>query len=219
MRPIFSLDSWTRFHPRCEDADGPSDYGSRGVALTIPYAGTDGTARFLFFGFALIEGTAAVLFAFFVVSIAQDRPAHRPAVAFFVVGSLWFVPSVGLGVFLAGFPGTALRSSSAYDWITLRGFAGSLVFGITHEILPPYARRGVRSWRIAAGAHGVLATLGLVLVILSQVLSLAGYPRSSAAVGLKGFGLLLGMVLSYAIGTFQTLATTSPPLEMVPSRR
>ena len=38
-------------------------------------------------------------------------------------------------------------------------------------------------------------------------------PRSSAALGLAGFGLLFGMSVSYSIGTFLTPGAISPPPE------
>lgn len=59
----------------------------------------------------------------------------------------------------------------------------------------------------------------LLFLIVWFVSALAGYPLSTAAVGLTGFGLLLGMALSYATGTFQTLAAISPPSQVIPSRR
>jgi hypothetical protein len=180
------------------------------VAVTIPYAGTDGPARFLFLAFVLVEGAAAILFVWLVLSTARRSSPPRPVSAFLVVGSLWLVLAVGMGAYVTGFPGSVLRSTSAPDWITLFGFAGSVIFGVTHEVIPPYVDRSSFVAQFAVRVHQALATLGLVLVIGSQALLLAGYPRSSSAVGLAGLGLVLGMALSYVGGTLRGLAGNVP---------
>ena len=52
---------------------------------------------------------------------------------------------------------------------------------------------------------------GLIAVVTSSTLALPGYPRTAAVFAFVGLGLLLWMSLSYAAGTFQTLAAISPP--------
>lgn len=181
------------------------------IALTIPYAGTDGPVRFLFFSFAIVEGVAAILFAWLALSMARLGRPPRPVSGFLVIGGLWFVLAVGVSAYLAGFPGSVLRSSSASDWITLFGFVGSLVFGVANGVISPHRDRDSPREQVAIRAHQVLATLGLVLVIGSQAFSLAGYPRSSSAVGLAGFGVLLLVALSYASETWRALSGTQRP--------
>ena len=188
-----------------------------GVALTIPSASTSSLLRSVFLGFVLVQASGAVLFALIVVRMARRAERERPAAAFFVVGGFWLILGVGLGAIIAVAQGTALRSASTHDWLLSMGFEGFAVFGITHEILPPYARQGLLAWRLAARGHEVLATLGVALVAVSQALALAGYPRSSSAFGVAGFVLLLGMALSYAAGTFLTLGAISPPPELARS--
>ena len=107
--------------------------------------------------------------------------------------------------------GATLRGTTTQSWLTVLGFAGFEIFGITHEILLPYVGQGLRAWQVAARAHEGLATGGLLAVVTSSTLALAGFPRTSAVFAFVGFGLLLWMALSYTAGTFQTLAAISPP--------
>jgi hypothetical protein len=112
---------------------------------------------------------------------------------------------------MASSTGATLRGTTTQSWLTVLGFAGFEIFGITHEVLLPYVGQGFRAWQVAARAHEALATGGLLAVVTSSTLALAGYPRTSALFAFVGFGLLLWMSLSYAAGTFQTLATISSP--------
>lgn len=181
-----------------------------GVAATLPSASTVGPLRYVFIAFALGEALAAVSFAFVVGWMWHRSRMRRPAAPFFVLGGMWLVGGVLLGGFAAASE-TGLRLTTIHAWIALFGFAGLMLAGISHEILPPYAHRGLRAWGRAVRVHVALATVGLVLVVVSQGLAVAGYPRSSWAVGSVGFAFLLAMTLSYAAGTFITLAAISPP--------
>jgi len=190
-----------------------------GVALTIPYVSTDHPLRFLLVGFAAIEGMVAVLFALLLFGLWRKSARRRPASLFFVLGGMWLVVGAGLGLYMGSSTGATLRGTTTQSWLTVLGFAGFEIFGITHEILLPYVGQGLRAWQVAARAHEGLATGGLLAVVTSSTLALAGYPRTSAVFAFVGFGLLLWMALSYAAGTFQTLAAISPPGEIARSGR
>jgi len=190
-----------------------------GVALTIPYVSADHPVRFLLVGFAAIEGWVAVLFVSLVIGLWQGSARRRPASLFFVLGGIWLVVGAGVGLYMASSMGATLRGTTTQSWLTVLGFAGFEIFGITHEVLLPYVGQGLRAWQVAALAHEGLATGGLLAVVASSILALAGYPRTSAVFAFVGFGLLLWMALSYAAGTFQTLAAISPPGEIARSGR
>src|SRR5437773_3077951 len=106
----------------------------------------------------------------------------------------------------------ARADGPAHGWIVLLGFAAFEIFGLIHEILLPYVTGGLRSWRLGIRAHEILATLGLLLVLLSAGSAVEAFPRSSVILALVGFGFLLAMGVSVAVGTLRTVAAISRPV-------
>ena len=184
--------------------------GPAGVALTMPLLGDGAPMESLFAFFASFEAVAAVLYALLVVDLWLRSPKRRPAARFTVVGVVWLIAGVSLAVWFGIGPAmgvslvTVLAWTPIHGWINLLGFAGFEIFGVTHEILPPFTPKGLKAVRRAALADFLLATAGLVLVIAGY----DAYLRGSGFAGplwVLGLVLLLAMVLVYAIGTVVTL--------------
>lgn len=197
----------------------PAVAGPLGVALTQAFGSASSPLRFAFLGFAVALGAAFALLAAVVLRMVRVTQRRRPALGFFAAGFLFLAVGVGMGAVMGIVPGTSPWMSSIHAWISLFGFGGFVVSGITHEILPPYPRRGVGAWVLAARGHFGLATVGLLVTVLAQGLAFAGFPRTSAALGIAGIGLLFGMALSYAAGTIETILAISPPRDGGPSAR
>jgi len=178
--------------------------GPVGVAGTMPLLGRPGGGT-LFAAFALFEATAAVLFALLVVDLWRRSPKRRMASLFNVVGVLWLGLGVGLGALMGLAPAAYLGWAPAHGWINLLGFAGFQILGVTHEVLPPYASRGLRAIRAATRVHLLLAVLGLGLVVSAQDAVLRGDLSLGGTLSRVGFALLLAMSLSYSAGTVSTL--------------
>jgi len=146
-----------------------------------------------------------VLFALLVVDLWRRSPKRRMASLFNVVGVLWLGLGVGLGALMGLAPAAYLGWAPAHGWINLLGFAGFQILGVTHEVLPPYASRGLRAIRAATRVHLLLAVLGLGLVVSAQDAVLRGDLSLGGTLSRVGFALLLAMSLSYSAGTVSTL--------------
>src|SRR5438309_3873104 len=174
--------------------------------------GTDDPRGALLVGFAAAEAMASIVFAGLVFGMWRRSSRRRPAASFSVLGGGWLVLGSFLAVYMAVVPGGTSRWLPAHGWIVLLGLATCVIFGLIHEILLPYVTGGLRSWRLGIRAHEILATLGLLLVLLSAGLAVEGSPQSSVILGLVGFGFLLAMGVSVAVGTLRTVAAISRPV-------
>ena len=183
-----------------------------GVALSLPFAGTDDPRGALLVGFAAAEAMASIVFAGLVFGMWRRSSRRRPAASFSVLGGGWLILGSALAVYMAMVPGGTSRWLPAHGWIVLLGFATFEIFGLIHEILLPYVTGGLRSWRLGVRAHEVFATLGLLSVLLSAGLAVEGFPRFPVILGFVGFGLLLAMGVSVAVGTLRTVAAISRPV-------
>lgn len=159
--------------------------GPAGVALAI-----EGPPE-LFPPAALLEATAGLLFAGFVLS-SLLRTERRLA-------SYWFygasAASLALGVVL----GLAFAVHyewriyvPAHAWVNLLGFAGFMIAGVTLDALIGY-RRGDAGDRVAFVAMAAPALLGLPLTALGT----AGFPTR-----IPGLVLLLSFAGVYAVRLF-----------------
>lgn len=177
-----------------------------GVAFTMPFLlGQDRPLEVLFIVFAVSEATAAVIFALLVMVLWRKSTKRRPASAFNAAAGLWLAGGVVLAVLFGVAPSRYLIWAPAHGWINLLGFAGFTIFGVTHEVLPPYASKGLRVVRAATLAHFIAAFLGLALVIASYDALFLGQTSVADMTALAGFGLLATMAFSYATGTLTTL--------------
>ena len=182
-----------------------------GVALALPFAGTDDPRRALLEVFTAAEAMASIVFACLVFEIWRRSSRRRPAAAFSVLGGGWLVLGSAVALYMVVVPGNTSRWIPAHDWIVLLGFAAFEILGVIHEILLPYVTGGLRPWRLGVRAHEILATLGLLLVLLSAGLAVAGFPRTSVVLAFGGFGALVAMGVSVAVGTLRTVAAISRP--------
>lgn len=192
--------------------------GPIGVAATMPFLENGEATQALFAFFAVFEAAAAVLYAALVVDLWVRSPKRRPAARFSVAAVLWLVLGVALATLFGVAPylgiasGAVLAWVPAHGWINLLGFAGFEVFGVTHEILPPFTPKGLKAVRRAAGSDFLLASAGLALVLVGYDALIRGDPVAPS-VFVAGFALLSAMALVYLAGTLVTLRA------IVPSRR
>src|SRR5438046_176489 len=156
-------------------------------------------------------GVPSLVFACLVFGIWRRSSRRRPAAAFSVLGGGWLVLGSAVALYMVVVPGNTSRWIPAHDWIVLLGFAAFEILGVIHEILLPYVTGGLRPWRLGVRAHEILATLGLLLVLLSAGLAVAGFPRTSVVLAFGGFGALVAMGVSVAVGTLRTVAAISRP--------
>ncbi len=174
------------------------------VALTMPFL-DQSSAEFVFAIFAVFEAIAAFLFAVLVLDLWNRSPQRRPASAFNATAGLWLI----LGVTFAGLFGIMplLISDWApvHGWINLLGFAGFEIFGVTHEVLPPFTSMGLKVSRGVTRVDFTLANLGLAAVVLGFAAATFGFLLFGQVLALLGFSLLLVMVLLYAAGTLYAL--------------
>ena len=174
------------------------------VALTMPFLGTS-DLWFLFAFFAILEAAAAVLFAALVLDVWRRSEHRRPASTFNAAAGLWLI----LGVALAALFGLDAQDTLAWvpvhGWVNLLGFAGFEIFGVTHEVLPPFTSKGLAVSRRVTRVDFVLAVLGLALVVASYAASLGGFPFDGGVLAVLGFAVLLAMALLYAYGTVWSL--------------
>src|SRR5207237_10347250 len=104
------------------------------------------------------------------------------------------------------------RWLSGHGWIVRLGVSTFAMSGLIHEIFLPDVTGGLRAWRLGVRAHDVFATLGLLSVLLSAGLAVEGSPRSSVILAFVGFGFLLAMGVSVAVGTLRTVAALRQPV-------
>ena len=182
------------------------------VALTMPFLGSP-SLDFVFAVFAVFEAIAAVLFAVLVVDLWTRGERRHPASAFNAIAGFWLILGVTFASLFGIAPGFTLQWVPAHGWINLLGFAGFEIFGVTHEVLPPFVAMGLPISRRVTRTDFVLANVGLAMVVLSYAVALGGYGSSGALLAVAGFSVLLGMVLLYAAGTVHVL------FGIVPRRR
>lgn len=185
--------------------------GPIGVALTMPFPSGSGPTALLSSLFAVVEATAAILFAILVVDTWRRSSKRRPASYLTLAGSLWLILGVSLGALFGIAPGSYLGWIPVHGWVNLLGFAGFEIFGVTHEILPPFTPKGLRAVRSTTFADLTLAAVGLGLVVSSYAAGLAGVASQANALAIAGFSLLLTMTVLYTAGTLHTLRAIIPP--------
>ncbi len=174
------------------------------VALTMPFL-TSASMEFVFALFAVFEAIAAVLFALLILDLWNRSERRRPASAFNATGGLWLILGVTFASLFGIAPQTTLEWVPAHGWINLFGFAGFEIFGVTHEVLPPFTSMGLRVSRGVTRADYLLASAGLAAVVLSFALPFLGAPVDGAWLAVLGFAVLLAMVVLYAWGTLYAL--------------
>ena len=174
------------------------------VALTMPFLDEPGVEA-VFAVFAIFEAIAAVGFAVLVLDLWNRSGHRRPASAFNATAGLWLILGVTFASLFGIAPNATLGWVPAHGWINLFGFAGFEIFGVTHEVLPPFTSMGLTVSRRVTRVDYLLANAGLTLVVLSYAAAIAGSADVSAFLGFAGFGILLAMVLLYAWGTSYAL--------------
>ena len=174
------------------------------VALTMPFLGLP-PAGFVFAAFAVLEASAAVLFATLVLGLWRRSSHRRPASAFNATAGMWLILGVALASLFGLAPQLTLVWAPVHGWVNLLGFAGLEIFGVTHEVLPPFTSMGLRVSRAVTRADFVLANAGLVLVVLSCAARLFGFPLAEDALAVGGFSVLLLFALLYVAGTTYAL--------------
>lgn len=179
--------------------------GAAAVALTMPLLDV-ATYEFAFALFAVLEAAAAVLFAFLVLDLWRRSGSRRPASRFNVAAGLWLILGVTFGSLFGLFPGLAGTNwVVAHGWINFFGFAGFEIFGVTHEVLPPFTSLGLKVSRRVTRIDFALANLGLAIFVLSFGAEAAGSVTLFEVLAVAGLALLLGMALVYASGVIWSL--------------
>lgn len=174
------------------------------VALTMPFLGSP-SIEFVFGIFAVFEAIAAILFAILMVDMWRRSEHRRPASMFNAAAGLWLILGVTFASLFGIVPSLSLEWVPVHGWINLLGFAGFEIFGVTHEVLPPFTSMGLKVSRGVTRANFVLANLGLALVVLSYTASILGSGSLGIVLVLAGSAILLAMVLFYAAGTAHAL--------------
>jgi len=174
------------------------------VALTMPFLDSP-SVEVVFAVFAVFEAIAAALFAVLVIDLWNRSEHRRPASAFNAAAGLWLILGVTLASLFGIAPDATLRWVPAHGWINLLGFAGFEIFGVTHEVLPPFTSMGLKVSRRVTRIDYVLANVGLALVVLSFAVTFAGAADLGVVLAMTGLGLLLAMALLYAWGTSYAL--------------
>ena len=181
------------------------------VALTMPFLG-DPTAGWVFGIFAVLEAASAVLFAVLVLDLWSRSARRRPATRFPAAAGLWLILGVTFASLFGIAPRLTLEWAPAHGWINLFGFAGFEIFGVTHEVLPPFTSMGLRVSRGVTRADFGFASAGLAMLVLSYAATLFGSAAVGGALAIAGLSVLLAMALLYATGTTYAL------LGIVPAR-
>lgn len=174
------------------------------VALTMPFRYSP-SIEFVFGIFAVFEAIAAILFAVLVLDMWNRSEHRRPASAFNATAGLWLILGVTFASLFGIAPGVSLEWVPAHGWINLFGFAGFEIFGVTHEVLPPFTSMGLKVSRGVTRADFILANIGLATLVVSFAVSLLGSPSAGEILALAGLSVLLAMVLLYAAGTSYAL--------------
>ncbi len=174
------------------------------VALSMPFLDSP-SAEFVFAVFAVFEAIAAFLFAILVLDLWNRSEHRRPASAFNATAGLWLILGVTLASLFGVAPEATLQWVPAHGWINLLGFAGFEIFGVTHEVLPPFTSMGLQVSRRVTRVDYALANAGLALVVLSFGAEFAGVAVLSTLLAATGLLALLAMALLYASGTSYAL--------------
>ncbi len=170
------------------------------VALTFPYLDAP-SVEFVFGIAAVFEALAAIAFAVLVLDLWNRSEHRRPASAFTATAGLWLILGVTFASLFGIAPQLTLDWYPAHGWINLFGFAGFEIFGVTHEVLPPFTSIGIKVSRRVTRVDFILANLGLAAVVLSVAASLFGFLTGGEWLAVAGLSILLVMVLLYAAGT------------------
>ncbi len=185
--------------------------GAAAVALTMPFLDVPAFEP-LFAVFALLEATAAVLFALLVVDLWRRSGGRRPASAFNATAGLWLLVGVTLGSLFGIFPAlTDTEWVVAHGWINFLGFAGFEIFGVTHEVLPPFTSLGLRTSRRVTRIDFVLANVGLAILVAAFGASAYGATDLFEVLSVTGLAVLLAMTLLYASGVIWSLFGVGGP--------
>ncbi len=179
--------------------------GAAAVALTMPFLDTP-SFEFVFAVFAILEAATAVLFALLVLDLWRRSGGRRPASMFNAAAGLWLILGVTFGSLFGLYPNlTGTNWVVAHGWINFLGFAGFEIFGVTHEVLPPFTSLGLNVSRRVTRIDFVLANAGLATLVVSFGASVAGLTTPFYALAVAGLAILLGMVLLYATGVLWSL--------------
>lgn len=179
--------------------------GAAAVALTMPFLDVP-SLEFVFAIFAVLEAAAAALFALLVLDLFRRSRGRRPASMFNAAAGLWLILGVTFGSLFGLFPAlTGTEWVVAHGWINFFGFAGFEIFGITHEVLPPFTSMGLAVSRGVTRLDFVLANIGLGTLVLSFGASVAGLTSLFYALATAGLAVLLAMALLYASGVIWSL--------------
>ncbi len=174
------------------------------VALTMPFLDSP-SVEAVFGVFAVFEAIAAVLFAVLALDLWNRSEHRRPASAFNATAGLWLILGVTFASLFGIAPQLTLEWAPAHGWINLLGFAGFEIFGVTHEVLPPFTSMGLTVSRGVTRADFVLANVGLAVVVLAYAEGLLASPTIGDLLAVGGFSVLLGLALLYAAGTSYAL--------------
>jgi hypothetical protein len=174
------------------------------VASTMPFLDVP-SGEFVFAVSALFEAAAAVLFAILVLDLWNRSAQRRPASAFNATAGLWLILGVTLASLFGLAPESTLQWVPVHGWVNLFGFAGFEIFGVTHEVLPPFTSMGLKVSRRVTRVNFSLANLGLASVVLSYAADILGAGAVGIVLGLVGLGVLLATASLYAWGTCYAL--------------
>lgn len=174
------------------------------VALTMPFL-YDVSIEYLFAVFAIFEAIAAFLFAVLALDLWNRSAQRRPASAFNAAAGLWLLLGVTFASLFGLKPSLINEWAPLHGWVNLFGFAGFEIFGVTHEVLPPFTSMGLKVSRWVTRADFVLANVGLGALVLGLTLAIFGSLGFGQIVGAVGLTLLSVMVVLYASGTSYAL--------------
>lgn len=174
------------------------------VALTMPFL-NEPSVEIVFAIAALFEASAAILFAALVLDLWRRSEHRRPATAFNAMAGLWLILGVTFASLFGIMPPTRLEWAPVHGWVNLLGFAGFEIFGVTHEVLPPFISMGLKVSHGVTRADFILANLGLAALVLGIATALYGFLLYGQILAAVGLSILLAMSLIYATGTGYTL--------------
>ncbi len=174
------------------------------VAMAMPFLDTP-SIEFVFAIFAVFEAIAAVLFAVLVLDLWNRSERRRPASAFNAAAGLWLILGVTFASLFGIAPQATLMWVPAHGWINLFGFAGFEIFGVTHEVLPPFTSMGLAVSRRVTRVDFALANIGLAAVVLSFAASFLGFSLVGELLAIVGLAVLVTVAVLYAGGTLYAL--------------
>lgn len=179
--------------------------GAAAVAVTMPFLAMPALGS-AFTLFAILEATGAVLFALLVLDLWRRSRSRRPASLFNAAAGVWLIVGVTLGSLFGLFP--SLAGSEwvvAHGWVNFFGFAGFEIFGVTHEVLPPFTSLGLKVSRRVTRVDFVLANVGLVALVLAFGASASGFSYLFEILSVLGLAVLVIMALLYVPGVVWSL--------------